>query len=123
MKRILLIIAGSVSVALGVLGIFLPILPTTPFLLLAAACYAKSSDKLYNKLLNNKYLGKYIRNYRERRGIPKKTKIITISFLWLSILFSAFTATTLLWLRILLFVIAIAVTAHILKLKTLERDD
>jgi len=123
MKKILLIIAGSLSVALGVIGIFLPILPTTPFLLLAAACYAKSSEKMYNRLLNNKYLGKYIRNYREQKGIPKKTKIIAISFLWISILLSAFTATELLWLRLLLITIAIAVTAHILKLKTLERND
>ena len=73
--RLLLIIAGTVSVGLGIIGMFIPLLPTTPFLLLAAACYARSSQRLYHWLLYNKWFGKYIRNYLQRKGIPLKLKI------------------------------------------------
>ena len=78
--RWLLISAGTVSVLLGILGIILPLLPTTPFLLLAAASYAKSSEKFYNWLINNRFFGNYIRNYREGKGIPLRVKISAISF-------------------------------------------
>ena len=79
--RGLLIIAGTFFVFIGTIGIFLPILPTTPFLLLAAACYARSSKRFYTWLLNNKLFGKFIRNYREGKGVPLKVKILTIFFL------------------------------------------
>ena len=85
MYKQLFIILGFICVALGVLGIFLPVLPTTPFLLLAAWLFAKSSDKLYNKLLENKYVGNYIKNFREHRSIPMPTKIFAISMIWISI--------------------------------------
>ena len=78
-KSITLISLGSISLALGVIGIFLPILPTTPFLLLTAWLYAKSSPTLYHWLLTNKYFGKYIRRYRQGLGIPLKTKIIDVT--------------------------------------------
>jgi len=68
--RVALIVVGTISTALGILGIFVPILPTTPFLLLAAACYSRSSQRFYDWLLNNKYFGNYIRNYLEKKGIP-----------------------------------------------------
>ena len=68
--RAVLIVAGTLCVGLGALGIFLPLLPTTPFLLLAAACYARSSQRFYDWLLNNKYLGQYITGYVQRRGYP-----------------------------------------------------
>ena len=74
-RKIVLIVSGSLSVCLGVAGIFLPVLPTTPFLLLASACYIRSSDRLYNWLITNKYLGKYINNYNLKKGIPLKSKI------------------------------------------------
>lgn len=109
----ILIIAGSLLVGLSVLGIFLPLLPTTPLLLLAAVCYAKSSRRIYNWLLNNKWFGKYIKNYREGKGIPLKIKVFSISFLWLTILFSAFYIVNNLFVRILLIIIAIGVTIHI----------
>lgn len=63
------IILGTVSLALGVLGIFLPLLPTTPFLLLTAALYFKGSPRLYQWLLNQKHLGPYIRNFCENKAI------------------------------------------------------
>ena len=68
--RFLLIIAGTIFLVFGIIGIFLPILPTTPFLLLAAACYARSSKRFYNWLMNNKWFGNYIKNYNEGRGVP-----------------------------------------------------
>ena len=86
----LLIGVGTFFVGLGIIGIILPILPTTPFLLLATACYARSSEKFYNWLLNNKWVGKYIKNYREGKGISLKAKISVISLLWTVITFSAF---------------------------------
>jgi hypothetical protein len=111
--RALLVVAGSFFTGLGILGIFLPLLPTTPFLLLAAACYARSSEKFYHRLLNNKWFGIYIKNYREGKGIPLKVKISAISLLWLTIVLSAIFATDNLFIRIILLVIATGVTLHI----------
>jgi uncharacterized protein len=119
-KQFVLITIGTVVVALGVLGIFLPILPTTPFLLLGAACYAKSSDRFYNLLLNNKYLGKYIRNYRELGGITLRSKIIALCMLWVAIGYSAIFAISRLIVRLVMISIALAVSYHILSMKTIE---
>ena len=116
--RILLVVAGTVCVGLGIVGIFLPILPTTPFLLLAAACFARSSKKFYDWLLNNKLFGDYIKNYQEGKGIPLKVKIFTISLLWITILFSVFLIIQISWVRIILIMIAIGVTIHIITIKT-----
>ncbi|TFG01660.1 MAG: DUF454 domain-containing protein [Promethearchaeota archaeon] len=113
---------GTISLILGIIGIVIPILPTTPFLLLAAACYARSSEKFYNWLLNNRILGSYIRNYIEGRGMPIKVKIFTISMLWLTILLSAFLFIQLMWVRIVLFIIAIAVTIHIILIRPKKRE-
>ena len=68
--RGILIISGSFFFELGIIGIVIPLLPTTPFLLLAAACYSRSSKKFYNWLLNNKWFGPYITNYLDGKGIP-----------------------------------------------------
>ena len=119
--RIILIILGTFFVGLGTLGIFVPILPTTPFLLLAAACYAKSSNRFYNWLLNNKWFGNYIKNYLEGKGIPSKVKILTISLLWITIIISAVFVVSILFVRIILILIAIGVTIHILSIRTLKK--
>jgi uncharacterized membrane protein YbaN (DUF454 family) len=118
--RGLLIVAGTVCVGLGVLGIFLPLLPTTPFLLLAAACYARSSKRFYRWLLNNRWFGNYLRDYREKEGIPLKVKLSSISLLWITILFSAAFVVEILWVRIILILIASLVTIHILRIRTLR---
>lgn len=107
------------STFLGVLGIFLPLLPTTPFLLLSAFLYARSSEKFHSWLINHKYLGEFIRNYTEKKGIPLKTKIGAITLLWVAILLSAIFIVELSVIKILLLLIAAAVTAHILSFKTL----
>ncbi|HEU0204353.1 MAG TPA: YbaN family protein [Burkholderiaceae bacterium] len=76
--RGLLLTAGTLCVALGMLGIFLPLLPTTPFLLLAAACYARASRRFYNLLLSNRTFGPLILEWRRHRAIPYRTKISAI---------------------------------------------
>lgn len=110
---------GTLSIALGILGIFLPVLPTTPFLLLGAACYMRSSKKLYHRLLENKWLGHYIKDYYEKRGIPVRAKVISITFLWLTMSFSII-FIKIFWLRNVLFLIGIGVTAFLLSRKTLK---
>jgi len=113
-----LIVIGFISVGLGILGMFLPVLPTTPFLLLAAACFAKSSKRFYYWLLNNKWFGSYLKNYREGKGIPLKIKIMALSFLWSTILLSTIFFLDNIYLRILLISIAVGVTIHISLIKT-----
>lgn len=122
MKKILLLTAGHITLVLGVVGIFLPILPTTPFLLLSAACFMKSSKKLYHWLINHKILGLYIRSYIQYKAITRKSKIISISFLWVVISTSALFFMTLLWMRIMMLCIAIGVTIHLLHMKTLTKE-
>ena len=119
--RGLLITAGTFFVGLGVLGIFLPLLPTTPFLLLAAACYVRSSKRFYNWLLNNKWFGNYIKNYQEKKGVPLKVKLSSLSLLWITILFSAVFVVDIFFVRIILILIATCVTIHILYIRTLKR--
>ena len=115
--RWLLVAAGFLFVGLGVVGAFLPLLPTTPFLLLAAACFARSSERFYNWLVNNKWFGVYVRDYREGRGIPVRIKVVTIGALWVVIGLSAAFAVSSLIVRIILLLIAAAVTAHILLIR------
>ena len=115
--------AGTFFLAIGVIGIFLPVLPTTPFLLLSAACYFKGSRRMHDWLLNNKWFGSYLRNYREGKGVSVKVKAISILALWITICSSAFYVIDLLIVRIVLLAVAIAVTLHIASLPNLRRTD
>lgn len=103
---------------LGVIGVVVPLLPTTPLLLLAACCYARSSPRLLQWLLNNRWCGEYIRNYREGKGIPLRQKMITLAILWLTIGYGALAVAEQWWLRGLLMGVAVVVTAHLLRVKT-----
>ena len=117
--KIILTIFGLLSLTLGVIGIFVPILPTTPLLLLAAWCFFRSSKTLYEKLINSKHLGSYIKNFRENKIIPLKTKVYIITLLWASLIYCIFfVASGMLWLQILLAIILIGVTMHILSYKS-----
>lgn len=117
-KKVLFITLGTFFVGIAIVGIIIPILPTTPFLLLSAALYARSSKRFYDWLLSNRLFGKYIKNYREGRGIPVYLKIIVITLLWITISISIVFAVELLAVRILLVIIASGVSIHILKIKT-----
>jgi uncharacterized membrane protein YbaN (DUF454 family) len=115
--RNLLIAAGFISIGIGVIGIFVPLLPATDFFLLAALCFGASSPKFYNWLLYDKLLGKYIRNYKEGRGMTFGSKLWTLIFLWCSIGYSVYAVNNL-FVRILLIVIAASVTIHLFYIKT-----
>ncbi len=117
----LLVIAGSLSLGLGILGILLPVLPTTPFLLLSAACYVRGSERLYQWLLSTRHLGNYIRAWREKKGISPGLKISIISLMLLTIAATIIFFVDALWLRILLGGIALLVTYHILRLPTYRK--
>ena len=119
--KMILTITGTIFLVFGIIGIFLPILPTTPFLLLSAACYARSSERFYNWLMNNKLFGNYIKNYNEGKGIPVRFKFFTISLLWITILISIYYFIVNFWVEIILIIIALGVTIHILAIKTLKQ--
>lgn len=119
--RVGLMISGTLFLGLGLLGLVLPILPTTPFLLLAAFCYSRSSKRLNDWLMSNRLFGSYLKNYKEGRGMPVKAKLFTISFLWVTITFSTFTVVTILAVQILLILVAVGVTVHLLKIKNLKQ--
>ncbi|MGP4107564.1 YbaN family protein [Virgibacillus sp. L01] len=123
LTKIVLIIAGSISLALGLLGIILPLLPTTPLLLLAAACYVRSSSRLYEWLITNKYFGSYIENYRSGKGIPLKAKVIGVSVLWLSMGYTILNVVPLVIVKLLLFCTALFFSWFILKQKTLHKTE
>ncbi|MFH1721851.1 MAG: YbaN family protein [Candidatus Altiarchaeota archaeon] len=116
--RGLLIFVGVVSVGLGFLGMFLPILPTTPFLLLAAACFIRSSKKMHNWLMTNRIFGNYIKSYLEGKGIPLRVKILTITLLWITIPYSVIFIIDVFLVRFVLLIIAITVTVHVVLIKT-----
>ncbi|MBN1423461.1 YbaN family protein [Candidatus Fermentibacteria bacterium] len=113
LTRTLLFIGGTACVALGVLGMFLPLLPTTPFLLLAAVCYARSSRRFYRWLVTNRWCGHYIRNYRDGRGISRRHKVLSILLLWLTIGSTGLFVLSSFPVRLVLLCIALAVTIHI----------
>jgi len=118
--RVLLQGIGWLSVALGVVGIFLPVLPTTPFLLLAAACFARSSPRFYHWLVDHPRLGPWIRDYLQGNGIPLKAKVYAIGLMWLSIGFSCW-LVPLVWARGFMLISAALVTVYIVRQKTLHR--
>jgi uncharacterized membrane protein YbaN (DUF454 family) len=118
--RYVLLAIGWLSVALGVLGIFLPVLPTTPFLLLAAACFMRSSKHFYLWLVNHRQLGPWIVDYLEGQGIPLKGKVYAISLMWLSIGLSCY-LVPLFWARAFMLTSAVLVSLYILRQKTLTK--
>lgn len=110
---------GLLSLGLGIVGAWIPVLPTTPFLLLSAALFARSSQKLHRWLLTHPVFGEYIRGFIEDKSIPLKIKIISVSTLWTVMLLTIFVfANEKLWLQLLLFVIAVGVSIHILSYET-----
>lgn len=119
--KILFVILGCISLGLGIAGIFLPLLPTTPLLLLAAALFVRSSPRLYEWLLNHPRLGTYIRNFREHRAIPLRVKVVSVSMVWLTLGYCIVAVVDAwLWAQIGLFLLAVAISWHILSYATLK---
>ncbi|WP_313739440.1 YbaN family protein [Pseudomonas sp.] len=120
--RYLLLALGWLSVALGVVGIFLPVLPTTPFLLLAAACFARSSPRFHHWLVHHRHLSPWIRDYLGGQGIPLRGKVWAIGLMWTSILFSCYLVPQF-WARAFMLTSAVGVSLYILRQKTLRKPD
>jgi len=113
-KKTIFVFAGTLFLAIGFIGILIPILPTTPLILLAAACYLKGSERLHHWIIENKIFGEFIRNYIEGKGVKPKQKAITLTFLWTTILLTSLYLTGNITVRILLFIIATTVSIHII---------
>ena len=122
--RLLLGLLGSISVGVGVIGIFVPGWPTTIFLIIASYFYIRSSDKLYNWLLNNKILGIYLKNYYSGKGMPVKVKIFSIAMMWVFGLLSIFLwiPSNLIIIKILVFILLIIGSIFILRVKSLGSE-
>lgn len=120
-QKALLVTVGLLAVGLGTLGVFLPLLPTTPFLLLAAACFLRSSTRLHDWLMNHKWFGAYIRNYRDHRAMTLRSKLVALILLWGTIGYSTAFVVNQWWLQLLLLTIALGVAIHLLQLKTLTK--
>ncbi|MBC7220638.1 YbaN family protein [Candidatus Bipolaricaulota bacterium] len=118
MRRLILTACGLLCVGLAVLGWILPIMPATPFLLLAAGCFARSSPRLHRWLHENRLFGRYLRDYAEGRGISPILKAGTIALIWGSVALSATFVARAMWLRLLLGAVALGVSWHILRLPT-----
>ena len=120
--KIFLAILGCAAFVLGVVGIFVPLLPTTPFLLLAAWAFCRSSPRLYDRLLAHPCLGAYVRNFREYRAIPLRAKIISVTLIWATLLYCIFgVVRAWWWAQAGLLLLAVGLTWHILSYATLRR--
>jgi len=114
---------GLCCTTLGVLGIFLPLLPTVPLLLLAAACFARSSERFHNWLLDHPHLGPMIRGYLDGQGIPLRAKITAIGLIWVTIPISVLFIIPLFWVKVFLIVIGLCITIYLLRLPVYERGE
>ena len=121
--KTLFVVLGALSLLLGLVGIFVPLLPTTPFLLLAAALWVRSSPRLYGWLLAHRRLGPYIRQFRENRAIPLRAKIYSVTLLWATLLYCIFAVVAeWWWAQLALLAVAVGVTWHILSFATLRKE-
>jgi uncharacterized membrane protein YbaN (DUF454 family) len=111
-----MICVGCICVAAGVVGLFLPLMPTVPLLLLAAFCFARSSERFHIWLLEHNHLGPLIRDYLAGSGIPDRARWTAIGMIAVSFSASIFFFANRVWLRLLLVAIAVAITIYLLRL-------
>jgi len=119
--KYLWIVCGTISLVLGVIGVILPFLPTTPFLLLSAFFYARGSQRLYDWLLHNRLFGRYIKNWREGRGIPLRAKVLAVTLITVSIGYSVLYIVPYLIAKVLLVSTAVAVSSYIITRPTTRK--
>lgn len=120
-KKYLLIALGSISLGLGAVGVAVPVLPTTPFLLIALFFYLRSSRRLYDWLIHHRLFGTYLYNYVTYRAVPRQTKIGALIFLWAGLVTSIILVDAL-FVRLILLAVGIVVSIHILSLKTITKE-
>jgi uncharacterized membrane protein YbaN (DUF454 family) len=118
LKQGVFTVLGTLFLALGAVGVVVPFLPTTPFLLLSAACYLKGSARMHSWLLNNRLFGTYIRNYREGKGMSPKAKAITLSLLWITVIPSLIFFVPNLVYQLIMVSVCAGVTIHLLRIPT-----
>ena len=116
MLKGLFISFGFICTALGVLGIFLPLLPTVPLLLLAAACFARGSDRCYAWLLDHRHLGPMLQGYLDGKGIPRRAKLSALGLIWVTIPVSVVFVITHPWGKALLLLVGLGVTVYLIRL-------
>ena len=121
--RRILFAGGLLFSALAFIGAVLPLVPTTPFLLAAAACFARSSTRFYNLIMYNRFFGHYLRDYNAGRGVPVRVKVTALAFTWGSTLVSVIFFIPYLWLDIVVLLIPVIITLHLLFLKTKRKSD
>jgi len=107
MRKYLFVFFGTISLFLGIIGTVIPGLPTTPFLLLSASLYIRSSKRLYNWLISSKYLGHYISDFKEKKGMSKNVKLSSIGLMWLMIILSIIFVIDPLWIKVGVFLLGI----------------
>lgn len=118
-KRAIYLAIGTLALALGAIGLFLPVLPTTPFVILAAACYLRSSERMHEWLLQSELFGETIENYQAGRGLKRSTKTRALVLMWATISVSAFLFVDQFIFRGVMLLVASGVTIYILRLPTL----
>ena len=121
--RWILICCGWISIVAGVIGIFLPLVPTVPFLLLAVACFARSSERFHSWLVEHNHLGPLVRDYLNGTGIPRRAKRTAIGMIWVTLPASTFLFAQVLWLKVLLMTIAVGITLYLLFLPTSPEEE
>jgi uncharacterized membrane protein YbaN (DUF454 family) len=122
MIRGIYIIVGTIALIIGAIGLFLPVIPTTPLVILAAACYYRGSDRLHTWILSSRWFGETIKNYQEGKGLTRNTKVRAISMMWAMILISAWFFVSSLFIRVAMICVAIGVTVYLVRLPTLEKN-
>ncbi|MDH2894903.1 DUF454 family protein [Rahnella variigena] len=121
MKRILLIMVGWLCVVLATLGVVLPLLPTTPFLLLAAWCFARSSPRFHHWLLHRSWFGSYLRHWQAHRALPKGAKPKAVALIVTTFAISIY-FVPLLWVRILLVCMMLALLIMMWRLPVVDLE-
>ncbi len=122
MMRGIYVIVGTIALVIGAIGIFLPVIPTTPLVILAAACYYRGSERLHAWILSSRWFGETIKNYQAGRGLTRDTKVRAISMMWAGILISTWFFVSNLFVRVAMIGVAIVVTVYLVRLPTLEKN-